>query len=607
MKRGLLEALRRKPRLTLPFTRALTFAWQSAKGWLIVSAVLTAVQGLLPLLQLYLTKLMVDAITAGVSAPDKEAAFRHALLLVGSMAAATLFSFIVQSVATCVSQWQSFIVTDHMNDILLAKSVEVDLEYFETPSYYDTLHRAQREAASRPINIVNGLGQLCQSALALLTIAGLLLTFHWAIAAVLFITVCSGAAVRLRYTGKIYRWLCEQTVPERKANYLGGILNDSAHAKEVRLFNLGPLFIQRVGAIRQALRKRRLEILRSRTLVDVASQTVATSAVYGAYAYVALQTISGRITLGDLVMYFQAFLHVQGYLRGILGNLTGLYENNLYLTDLYAFLDMRRTVPEPTVPRPVPRPMRQGIVLDRVGFQYPGGDRQAIREVSLCIHPGEVVALVGENGSGKTTLVKLLCRLYDPDSGSISIDGVDLRGFETRALRNEIAVIFQDYARYHLSAAENIWLGNTACPPAPDRIAAAARQAGADEVIRSLPQGYDTILGKRFADGEELSTGEWQKVALARAFMRDAQILVMDEPTSSMDAKAELAVFENVRQLVAGRTAILISHRFSTVRMADRIFVMEHGRIIENGSHAELIEAGGTYARLFEMQARHYR
>lgn len=603
----LLETMRQKLRRALPFRRALTFAWQSAKGWLIVSAVLTAIQGLLPLVQLYLTKLMVDAVTAGVHAADREAAFRHVLLLVGCMAAASLFSFFVQSLATCVSQWQAFVVTDHMNEVLLAKSVEVDLAYFETPTYYNTLHRAQREAASRPINIVNGLGQICQSAIALLTIAGLLLTFHWAIAAILFITVCAGAAVRLRYTGKIYRWLCEQTAPERKANYLSGILTDSAHAKEVRLFNLGPLFIQRVAAIRQALRKRRLEILRSRTLVDLMSQTVATAAIYGAYAYVALQTISGQITLGDLVMYFQAFLRVQGYLKGILGNLTGLYENNLYLTDLYAFLDLRRTVPEPTTPCPVPRPMRQGIVLDHVGFQYPGGDRQAIRDVSLHIQPGEVVALVGANGSGKTTLVKLLCRLYDPDSGSIAIDGVDLRGFETRALRNEIAVIFQDYARYHLSAADNIWLGNCASPPDPDRIADAARQAGADEVIRSLPQGYETMLGKRFDAGEELSTGEWQKVALARAFMRDAQILVMDEPTSSMDAKTELEVFENVRELVAGRTAILISHRFSTVRMADRIFVLEHGRIIEGGTHDELVSAGGTYARLFEMQAQHYR
>jgi len=601
------ETLRRKLRRTLQFTRALGFVWQSAKGLLAVSGVLTVVQGLLPLLQLYLTKLMVDAVTAGVTAPGREAAFRHVLLLVAAMAATSLFTFFIQSVAGIVNQWQAYRVTDHMNDILLAKSVEVDLEYYESAQYYDTLHRAQREASSRPINIVTGLGQICQHGISLLTIAGLLLIFHWTMAAILFITVCAGAAVRLLYTGKIYRWYRAQTVPERKAGYLSGILTDSGHAKEVRLFNLGPLFIKRVFDLRRTLRKSRLEILRSRTLVDFAAQAVATAAIYGAYAYVAYQTIDGRITLGSLVMYFQAFLRVQGYLKGILGNLTGLYENNLYLADLYAFLDLERTVPEPVEGAPVPRPLQRGIVLDHVSFQYPGGDRQALQDISLHIRPGEVVALVGANGSGKTTLVKLLCRLYDPGEGAITMDGIDLRQFATQALRREITIIFQDYARYHLTAGENIWLGNTALAPDPERIAAAARQAGADEVVQSLPHGYDTILGKRFADGEELSTGEWQKIALARAFMRDAQILVLDEPTSSMDAKAETEVFENFRRLVAGRTAILVSHRFSTVRMADRIFVLEHGHLIEGGSHDELIRKNGTYARLFEMQARHYR
>jgi len=306
-------------------------------------------------------------------------------------------------------------------------------------------------------------------------------------------------------------------------------------------------------------------------------------------------------------MDYQAFQRVQGSLQGMLGTLAGLHSDSLSLSNLYEFLDLKRTVVKPVAAQPVPRPMQRGMVIDRVSFRYPGGARQALEEVSLVIRPGEVVALVGENGCGKTTLVKLMCRLYDPTGGTITIDGTDLREFETHALRSELAVIFQDYARYHLSAMENIWLGNAAQPPDPDRIAAAARRSGADDVIRALPRGYDTMLGKWFADGEELSMGEWQKVALARAFLRDAQILVLDEPTSSMDARAEYEVFRRFRQLVEGRSAVLISHRFPTVRMADRIFVMEQGRIIENGTHDELVSAGGTYARLFEMQARHYR
>jgi ATP-binding cassette subfamily B protein len=601
------ESLKLKIRRALQLGRALRFVWQSAKGWTIVNGVLVVVQGVLTLLPLYLTKLMVDAVTAGVVAPYKGAAFRHVLLLVGLMGATILFTSLIRAIAGLVSEWQAFIVTDHMNDVLLAKSIEVDLEYYESARYYDTLHRAQREAPSRPISIVNGLAQIGQNVISLLAIAALLLSFHWIIAVILFIAVISGAAVRLIYTGKMYRWQREQTSTERQAGYLNWMLTDSSHAKEIRLFDLGPLFMRRFRDVRWKLRKGRLAITRRRSMADFTAQTLATAAIYGSYAYVAYQAMWGKITLGDMVMYYQAFQRVQGSLQGILSNLAGLYEDNLFLSNLYEFLDLKRTVIEPVHASPVPQPMQSGIVLDHVSFQYPGGARKALEDISLTIRPGEVVALVGENGSGKTTLIKLLCRLYDPTGGTIVMDGIDLRQFETKALRREIAIIFQDYAHYHLTARENIWLGNTGLPPDHERVIAAARRSGADEVISALPRGYDTILGKWFENGEELSIGEWQKVALARAFMRDAQIMVLDEPTSSMDAKAEYEVFQSFRQLVSGRTAILISHRFSTVRMADRIYVLKHGSIIEGGTHEELVRVGGTYARLFEMQAQHYR
>jgi ATP-binding cassette subfamily B protein len=494
-----------------------------------------------------------------------------------------------------------------MNDVLLAKSIEVDLEYYESARYYDAFHRAQREAPSRPISIVNGLAQIGQDGISLLAIAGLLLSFHWIVAVILFIAVIAGTAMRIRYTGKMYRWQREQTSTERQAGYLNWMLTDSSHAKEIRLFDLGPLFMRRFRDIRRKLRNGRLAITRRRSVVDFAAQAFATAAIYGSCAYVAYQAMRGKITLGDLVMYYQAFQRVQGLLQGILGSLAGLYEDNLFLSNLYEFLDLKRTVIEPVHARPVPQPMQRGIVLNHVSFQYPAGTRKVFEDVSLTIRPGEVVAFVGENGSGKTTLIKLLCRLYDPTGGSIAIDGVDIRQFETKALRREIAIIFQDYAHYHLTAQENIWFGNTALPPDRERVIAAARRSGADDVISALPHGYDTILGKWFEDGEELSIGEWQKVALARAFMRDAQIIVLDEPTSSMDAKAEYEVFQSFRQLVSGRTAILISHRFSTVRMADRIYVLKHGSIIEGGTHEELINRQGVYADLFEKQARSYR
>ena len=601
------ESLKLKIWRALQLGRALRFVWQSAKGWTLANVFLLVVQGVLPLIQLYLTKLMVDAVAAGVAAPDKGVAFRHVLLLVGLTGAVAVFALLSRSTAGLVGEWQSYIVADHMNDVLLAKSIEVDLEYYESAQYYDTLHRAQREAPYRPISIVNGLAQIGQNGISLLAIAVLLVSFHWFIALILFIAVISGTAVRLMYIGEMYRWQREQTSTERQAGYLNWMLTDGSHAKEIRLFDLGPLFVRRFHAVRRKLRVGRLAIMRRRSIADFAAQIFATAGIYGSYAYVAHQAIGGQITLGDLVMYYQAFQRVQGFLQGILSSLAGLYQDNLFLSNLYEFLDLKRTVIEPVHARPVPQPMHRGIVLDHVSFQYPGGARKALQDISLTIRPGEVVALVGENGSGKTTLIKLLCRLYDPTGGSITMDGVDLREFETKALRNEIAVIFQDYAHYHLTARENIWLGNTVLPPDHERVIAAARRSGVDDVIGGLPRGYDTILGKWFEDGEELSMGEWQKVALARAFMRDAQIIVLDEPTSSMDAKAEYEVFQRFRQLVSGRTAILISHRFSTVRMADRIYVLKHGSVIEGDTHDELVRMGGTYARLFEMQAQHYR
>ena len=601
------ESIKLKIKGALQFGRALRFVWQSAKGWTIAHGVLIVVQGVLPLLPLYLMKLIVDGVTAGLAAPDKGVALRHVILLVGFMGAVTLFGFLIRLVAGRVSEWQAYIVTDHMNEVLLAKSVEVDLKYYESAQYYDTLHRAQREAPSRPMSIVNGLAQIGQNGISLLAIAGLLLLFNWIIPTLIFAAVIFGAVVRLRYTGTMYRWQREQTSTERQGSYLNWMLTNSSHAKEIRLFDLGPLFLRRFRDVRRKLRKGRMAITRRRSVADFAAQAFATVAIYGSYAYVAYQAIWGKITYGELVMYYQAAQRVQGFLQGILGSLAGLYEDNLFLSNLYEFLDLKRTVIEPVHARPVPQPMQRGIVLNHVSFQYPTGTRKVFEDISLTIRPGEVVALVGENGSGKTTLVKLLCRLYDPTGGNITIDGVDLRQFETKALRHEIAVIFQDYVHYHLTARENIWFGNTALPPDHESVIAAARHSGADDVISTLPHGYETILGKWFEDGEELSIGEWQKVALARAFMRDAQIIVLDEPTSSMDAKAEYELFQSFRQLVFGRTAILISHRFSTVRMADRIYVLKHGSIIEGGTHEELINHHGVYANLFERQARSYR
>ncbi|MDY6952525.1 MAG: ABC transporter ATP-binding protein [Thermodesulfobacteriota bacterium] len=601
-----ISSLGEKVRHALRLDRALRFVWQAGPAWALVSLSLVVVQGVLPLLALYLMKLIVDAVTFSLEAPDRLAAFQHVAVLVGLAAAVALFKALCQIIAGLVREGQALAVTDYMYDILHAKSIQVDLEQYENPQCLDTLHRAQQQGPYRPTRIINGLVGLGQSSISLMAVAGLLVFFHWAVALVLFAAAVPGVLVRLKYSAERYRWQRRQTETERRANYLNWLLTGDVHAKEVRLFDLGDLFKGRFGALRKRLRHERFEIARRSATAELVAQASAVLAVFGSFAFIAYGTVFGVITLGDMVMYFQAFQRGLTYLREILGGLAGLYEDNLFLSDFYEFLDVEPKVKRPLRPLPVPRTISKGLSFDHVSFHYTAGNRMVLKDVTFSVAPGQVVALVGENGSGKTTLVKLLCRFYDPAEGTITLDGTDLRSFETSALRRQISVIFQDYVQYHLTARENIWLGNIDLSRKDGRIVEAGSQSGIHDVIARLPKGYDTILGKWFAEGQALSMGQWQKMALARAFLRDAQIMVLDEPTSHLDAKSEYEVFNEFRQLLKGKTAILISHRFSTVRMADRIFVLEKGKVIEQGTHEELCQLGGRYVHLFERQAQHY-
>ncbi|UCD32928.1 MAG: ABC transporter ATP-binding protein [Desulfobacterales bacterium] len=599
-------SIKQKVKYALRIDRAMRFVFKAGPGWTIASLALVLLQGVLPLLTLYLMKLIVDAVTLAMIAPDKLAAFWQVILFIGLAAGVALFSAFCQLVAGLVNEAQTLAVTDYVYDILHTKSIEVDLAYYENPQYFDTLHRAQEEGPYRPTYILNGLVRLGQSGISLVAMAGLLFSFHWGVAVVLFAAAVPGVLVRLKYSEKIYQWQRQRTSVERRAGYLNWLLTGDAHAKEIRLFGLGNLFIYRFSNLRKQLREEKLKITRKRSVADLVAQASATLAVFGSFGVIAFRTVQGVITLGDMVMYFAAFQRGLSYLKDMLGGLADVYENNLFLSNLYEFLDLETKVKEPLHPLPVPRSMKKGIIFEHVSFQYPTGNRMVLKDISFDIQPGEVVALVGENGSGKTTLIKLLCRLYDPEDGVITLGGIDLRRFKTTELRREISIIFQDYVQYHLKAMENIWFGNIDRSPDEDRIAAAAHQAGADDMIKSLPDGYETVLGKWFEDGEELSIGEWQKIALARAFMRNAQIIVLDEPTSSLDVETEYEVFKRFRKFRKNRTGILISHRFSTVRMADRIFVFEKGKIIENGPHEELVRLGGRYADLFEKQSQFY-
>ena len=601
------KVFQHKIQQTLRLLPALRLVWQSSRRWTIARVLLVIFQGTLPLLGIYLAKLMIDAVAASLTVTDKVTAFKQMLPLLVLAAVVAISTTLSTALAELVNAAHAQRVTDYMQGIIHAKSIEADLEYYENARYYDALQRAQQEAPYRPPQILNRLAQAGQNGISLIAIVGLLLVLHWSIVGILFVAAIPAVIVRLRYTRVFYRWQRRQTQLERKSMYLSWMLTTDQFAKEIRLFDLGLLFSKRYTKVRHQLFNERLAILNQRTIAYFVAQTLAGIFIFLIFTFIVYQTIQGMLQIGDLVLYYQALQRGQNNLKGLLTSFSGLYEDNLFLTNLYEFLDLKPTIFNPLHPRPLPQPIQTGIVFDRVSFQYGTTSRQALRDIHLTVHPGEVIALVGENGSGKTTLIKLLCRLYDPTAGTISIDGIDLRQFSVTDLRRQISVIFQDYAKYHFTAQDNIWLGNIDLPPESDHIMAAARRSGADAVIRSLPQGYDTVLGKMFDQGEELSIGQWQKVALARAFLRDSQVIVLDEPTSAMDPKAEYEVFRQFRQLIQDQAAILISHRLSTVKMADRIYVMDQGKIIEQGTHEQLMQLNGNYAYLFETQARNYR
>jgi ATP-binding cassette, subfamily B, bacterial len=586
---------------------ALKLVWQSSPKWTAVRAITLIFQGVLPLVSLFLLKLIIDQIAQSITVLNRNAAFDRALFLLLLLGGVMLVTSAFTTLSEVVSTAQTQRVTDYMQELLHSKSVAADLEYYENAQYYDTLQRAQQEAPFRPNQILTRVAQILQNGISLVGILGLLLSLYWGLAGVLLVAAMPALWVRLRFSKVLYQWQRKRTALNRQAMYLGVMLVHDQYAKEVRLFNLGQLFRERFRNIRAQIYQETLHITIRKAIASLCAESFAEILTIGIFIFIAYETIHGRLKIGDLVLYQQALQRGETALQGVLSGLSGLYEDNLFLNNLYEFLDLKPKIKDAPYPKSFPIPVQQGIVVDRVSFQYGNTLRHALHNVSLTIRPKETIALVGENGSGKTTLIKLLCRLYDPTKGNITIDGINIQDFAIADLRQHMSVIFQDYAKYHFSARENIWLGNVQIPLSDSSIESAARRGGAHEVIQHLPNGYDTVLGKLFETGEELSIGQWQKVALARAFLRESQLIVLDEPTSAMDPKAEYEVFQRFKELTKDQMAVIISHRLSTVKMADRIYVMSKGRIIEQGTHTELMALQGDYAHLFETQAQSYR
>ena len=586
---------------------ALSFVWQSSPGLAVCSIAVRVIQGLLPLAMLYLTKLLIDAVTEELKIPSADASMSRMTTIIVGLAGVAAINAMLAGVASLISRIHAQVVTDHMHAILQAKSIEVDLEYYEDAQYYDTLHRAQQEAPYQPTAILNALLQLGQDAISLLAMAAILWWLHWAVIPVLLLTAIPYFLVRLQQANRLFTWERERTPLERRAWYVNMLLTQATAAKEIRLFDLGPRLRQWFQDARSVLRRERIALERRWALAGIAAQLLGVVGVFGVYSFVAFRTFQGLLTVGDLVMFFQTVQRASGFLENLGWHVAKLYESNLFLTTLGEFLSIQSRLPKPAQPKAFPRPITQGITFDHVSFQYSHEERTAIRDLTFRIKPGEHIAFVGANGAGKTTLVKLLCRLYDPSSGRITIDGEDLRDYPIADVRGAVSGVFQDFVKFQFSVKDNIALGVSSPDVDLPDVTRAAKQAGVHEAIERLPKGYESVLGKLFDGGYELSIGEWQKVALARAFLRDSQILILDEPTSAMDANAEAELFGRFHELAKGRMAVLISHRLSTVKMVDRIYVLDEGRIVESGSHDELMRCHGLYAELFGIQSQYYK
>ncbi|MCE5346884.1 MAG: ABC transporter ATP-binding protein/permease [Bacteroidales bacterium] len=586
------------------FRESLKLVWESAPGWATANIFISVVSSFIPLALIWLIKILIDDITLA-STTSSGFPFNKVMWMIIAVVVVYFLDEATSDFSNYIRKKQSLKLEVYMYGLLHAKSIRLDLINFEHPEYFDCLSRASREAPWRPNSILNNLVSLFRGLLSLLLMAGLITTLNWTLALLLIAANIPGIWLRLHYAGILYNFQRKQTPEARRSAYFNWLLTGDRPSRELRLFGLGNYF---TGLFKKSFLKQKEEeinIIRKRTLIELISTLFKASAFLITLLFIARQTIGGALSLGQMAMFLLAFRQGMTYIKDLLSSLAGLYEDSLFIGDTFEFLNLKEniTAGEPVI---TPSPLKEKIVVENLTFTYPGNSLKTIDNVSFEINKGEIIALVGPNGAGKSTLVRLLCRLYDPDSGVVKYDGNDIRNIDPEEYRKLFSVVFQDFMLYNLTAGENIRIGNIYEENADAKIKSSAIATGVHEMINNLPKGYETAIGNLFDDSRELSWGEWQKIALARALFRYSSILILDEPSSAMDAETEYDIFTRFREIVRGRTSILISHRFTNVSLADRIIVLNDGAIAETGTHDELMRSGGIYFTMYTKQSSRF-
>lgn len=589
--------------------RVLRLVWSTHALLTLAMGLLSLIQGFLPVASVWITSLVIDSVV--------KAALTHTIgliwLPIALQLGITLLSSLLSTLGNIAQQLLQELVANRIQLLILQKADTLDLSFFEDAEFYDKLRQATDQSTYQPVTMISQTFDLCRTIVTLLSMIVLLWHLAWWLSLIALIIPIPAFFSSTRYGWRGYQRKRRQSPERRQMNYFINVMTVDTYNKEIKLFNLGGYFIQQFKFLASKIYGEDKELLVARYLTNFGWGSLTGIANSGIYFYVAIQAVLGRITIGGLSLYTQSAVQVGQSFQGFLNGISNTYENNLYIGMLFEFLEYQPKIVSPTLSeRGTFQTETKGLDIEfrNVSFTYPGKNPEtqaALKNVSFTIHSGEAIALVGRNGAGKTTIVKLLTRLYDPDAGEIWLGGRNVKEYDLDELRAQVGVIFQDYVNYHLSARENIGVGLVADIEDRELIENAARKSGANVAIERLDKGYDTMLGRWFKEGTQLSGGEWQKIALARAFMRDARVLILDEPTSALDAQAEYEIFQHFRALTEGKTAFFISHRFSTVRLADRIFVLENGGILESGSHKQLMDLNGRYAELFNLQAEAYR